>query len=262
MKRTPITPELSDFPADYRPLLAGAAVYDSSCSPVARVYFVDRDQGYYLKVAPGGMLAREAMMSRYFHTLGLGAEVLDHRTEEMRDWLLTRRMDGEDATHGDCLSDPARLSVSLGEILRALHELPTEGCPGAGYLEEYLALAEKNYRTGHFDTSHFPDSFGYRSADEAWAALAAGRGLLRADTLIHGDFCLPNVMFCNQKFVGFIDLDHSGIGDRHIDLFWGAWSLSFNLGTDAWRDRFFDAYGRDRIDPAALRVVAAAEVFG
>ena len=58
------------------------------------------------------------------------------------------------------------------------------------------------------------------------------------------------------------DLDTGGVGDRHVDLFWGAWTLRYNLGTDAYRDRFFDAYGRDRIDPERLRVVAAAEVFG
>ena len=32
--------------------------------------------------------------------------------------------------------------------------------------------------------------------------------------------------------------------------------------TDAYRDRFLDAYGRDKIDEEKLRIVAAAEVFG
>jgi kanamycin kinase len=34
------------------------------------------------------------------------------------------------------------------------------------------------------------------------------------------------------------------------------------LHTDAYRDRFFDAYGRDRVDEDKLRIIAAAEVFG
>ncbi len=268
MKRTLIAPTLSDFPADLRPLLSDAAVFDSSCSPAARVYFLDRtactrDRGaYYLKSAPAGTLAREALMGQYFFGLGLGAEILHYGTEDGLDWLLSRAVPGEDATHADSLSDPARLSATLGDVLRALHETPINDCPGAGYLGEYLSRAEENYRTGNYDASHFPDSFGYRSADEAWDALAAGRHLLRADALIHGDFCLPNILFCDNCFSGFIDLGNSGVGDRHIDLFWGAWSLGFNLGTDAWRDRFFDAYGREKIDSEVLRVVAAAEVFG
>ncbi len=262
MKRTPLFPDLAAFPSAYHSLLTGVPVYDSSCSPEARVYCIDRDGGYYLKSASAGTLERESLMGKYFYELGLGAEVLDYTTSDARDWLLCRAIPGEDATHADRLADPAWLSATLGETLRALHEMPIAFCPGADYLDKYLALAEHNYRTGNYDSSHFPDSFGYRSADEAWRALSEGRHLLRADTLIHGDFCLPNIMFSGNSFSGFIDLGNSGIADRHIDLFWGAWSLSFNLGTDAWRDRFFAAYGREKIDADVLRVVAAAEVFG
>jgi kanamycin kinase len=34
------------------------------------------------------------------------------------------------------------------------------------------------------------------------------------------------------------------------------------LKTDKYRDRFFDAYGRDAIDPDRLLLVGAIEVFG
>jgi kanamycin kinase len=36
----------------------------------------------------------------------------------------------------------------------------------------------------------------------------------------------------------------------------------WNLKTHKYRERFFDAYGRDRVDEELLRVVAAVEVFG
>ena len=85
---------------------------------------------------------------------------------------------------------------------------------------------------------------------------------LKSDTLLHGDYCLPNIMLENWRFTGFIDLGRGGIGDRHIDLFWGAWTLEFNLHTDKYGSRFLDAYGRDRVEEEMLRVVAAAEVFG
>ena len=61
---------------------------------------------------------------------------------------------------------------------------------------------------------------------------------------------------------GFIDLGAGGVGDRHIDLFWGAWTLNFNLHTDKYRERFFDAYGRDKIDVEIINAIGAAEVFG
>ena len=86
--------------------------------------------------------------------------------------------------------------------------------------------------------------------------------LLQTDTLLHGDYCLPNIILNDWKFSGFIDVGNGGVGDRHIDLFWGAWTLNFNLHTEAYRDRFFDVYGKDRVDPLRLRVVSAAEIFG
>jgi kanamycin kinase len=187
---------------------------------------------------------------------------LAYLTEDERDWFLTRAVRGEDCTHADYLSDPVRLATLLGETLRALHELPFEGCPAPDYLRQYLDRAESNYRTGNYDKSAFPDSFGYASAEEAWRVLSEGKHLLRADTLIHGDYCLPNVMLDGWRFSAFIDLGNSGVADRHIDLFWGAWTLWFNLRTEAYRDSFFDAYGRDKVDEQLLRIVAAAEVFG
>lgn len=261
MKRTPITPNLADYPREYHRLLDGASVYDSSCSPEARVIFIDRDGGYYLKKAPRGTLQKEVELTRYFHRIGLGTEVLSYCSDAY-DFMLTARMHGEDCTHADVLARPEWLAGMMGERLRALHELPTDGCPVPDHTMHYLATVEKNYRTGNYDTSHFPDSFGYASAEAAWLVVEQGRPLLKTDTLLHGDYCLPNIMVDGSRFVGFIDLGNGGVGDRHIDLFWGAWTLNFNLHTEAFRDRFFDAYGRDKIELEMLDIIAACEVFG
>ena len=261
MKRTRIERIPYALPDEILSFTRGAQILDSSSSPDARVYFIDKGCGYYLKVAPRGALGREAELTSYFHSLGMGAEVLHYHSDE-NDMLVTARVAGEDCTHGVYLSEPIRLCDRLGEELRRLHETAPCGCPQMNRTEEYIRGATENYRTGNFDSSHFPDSFGYRSADEAYAVLLEGKGALCADTLIHGDYCLPNIMLDDWRLSGFIDVGHGGISDRHIDLFWGAWSLAFNLGTDRYRDRFFDAYGRDKIDNDILRVVAAAEVFG
>ena len=62
MKRTLITPNFDDYPAVYHPLFDGARLYDSSCSPEARVLYIEKDDGLYLKSAPLGTLSREADM--------------------------------------------------------------------------------------------------------------------------------------------------------------------------------------------------------
>jgi len=241
-------------------LFENAKIYDSSCSKAARVIFVDKDNGYYLKCSEKGSLKKEALMTEYYYQKGLAARVLDYLSDD-KDWLLTERVMGEDCTYGEYLSDPKRLCDTIATRLRELHELDPSGCP-IDHTREYLATVYNNYRTGNYDSSLFPDNWGYASAEEAIKVVEENKHLLKTDTLLHGDYCLPNIMLNDWSFSGFIDLGNGGVGDRHVDLFWGAWTLFFNLKTDEYKERFFDAYGRDKIDIDMLRVVAAAEVFG
>lgn len=261
MKRTLITPDLGSIPEEFHSFFKDTPVYDSSCSPEARVLFIDKDGGYFLKSAPAGSLRNEAILDEYFHKKGLSSAVLAYRSLE-RDWLLTERVRGEDCTLGQYLDDPKRLCDTTAILLRALHETDAADCPVQNRMETYLATAARNYQNGLYDASLFPDGVGFSCADEAWRTLEESKRLFEQNTLLHGDYCLPNILLDDWRFSGFIDLGNGGVGDRHVDLFWGAWTLRFNLKTDAYRKRFFDAYGRDKIDPARLRAVAAAEVFG
>lgn len=264
MKRTPITLSLDGYPVEFHPLLSSAPIFDSSCSPEARVIFIDRDGGYFLKCAPAGSLEREALMTAYFHAKGLSCEVISYLpdSERGRDWLLTRRVRGEDCTHADYLSEPRRLAILLGERLRALHEETYADCPVPDRMASYFSLAEQNYRRGTCDPSYYTADYGDADRETLYRIVESGRAIFHSDTLLHGDYCLPNVLLDDWQFSGFIDLGGGGVGDRHVDLYWGAWTLRFNLGTDRFRDVFLDAYGRDRINPDALRVIAAAETFG
>jgi kanamycin kinase len=261
MKKTLISPSLTEFPQEYHSLLCDAPLYDSSCSPEARVIYIKKEEGFFLKSAPKGTLRTEADMNRYFHTKGIGPRVLSYRSEE-RDWLLTEAVAGEDATHRDYLSDPVRLATFLGQHLRALHETDHTNCPIPNHTERYLATAEENYHKGVFDPTFLPCGMKDLSAEEAWRRIEANRGSLQNDTLLHGDYCLPNLMLKDWKLCGFIDLGNGGVGDRHVDLFWGAWTLNFNLGTDQYRQLFFDAYGTDLVDREKIDLVGVIECFG
>lgn len=259
MKRTLTTLDKDTIPSLFHPLL-DAPVYDSSCSNAARVYLIDKDGGYYLKKADKNALQKEAAMTRFFHSKQLGAEVLAYESLES-DWMLTSRVPGEDCTTPMYLEDPARLAESLGQLLRMLHSVDMTGCP-VHRTTDYIATACRNYAAKKWDESLFPDNWGYATAEDAWRVVEENTQSLKSNVLLHGDYCLPNIMLDDWKFSGFIDLDTGGIGDRHIDLFWGIWSLNYNLKTDAWRARFLDAYGREDVEEEMLRVISAFEVFG
>ena len=254
MKKTLINKIPLELPREIESLVSGAKIYDSSCSPEARVYFIDRDGGYYLKVGGAGKLRQEAEMTAYFYKKGLGTEILSYVSGE-NDIMLSRAVAGLDCTSDIYLAEPKRLCDLLAERLRALHELDASDCPIKDRVGEYIARAEANYHADSYNKEHFPDSFGYKSADEAWEVLQNGKSILKSNVLLHGDYCLPNIMLDNWNFSGFIDLDSAGVGDRHIDIFWGIWTLWFNLGTYEHSSRFLDGYGRDKINIDALKYI-------
>jgi kanamycin kinase len=65
------------------------------------------------------------------------------------------------------------------------------------------------------------------------------------NVLIHGDFCLPNVLVQPGRFgtlSGLIDVGQAGLGNPEVDLAAGVWSLQYTFGTGLARD-FLNAYG-------------------
>lgn len=60
--------------------------------------------------------------------------------------------------------------------------------------------------------------------------------------LIHGDYCLPNVLVHGGKLSGLVDVGGAGLGNPEDDLAAGVWTLQYNYGKGFART-FLDAYG-------------------
>lgn len=249
-------------PAEFHPLLVQArAVYDSSSSPQAKVYFIEGEKEYFLKRAPKGNLRREVDATDYFFKKNLAPEVLAYVSEK-EDWILTAKVDGEDASSPVYLANPKRLCQVLAKSMRQLHSIEAADCPIVDNVDRYLEAVYKGYRQGNFEKKYLSSQQEGLGREEAFQRVQEFAPLLQKDRLIHGDFCLPNIILNDWQFQSFIDCDCGGMGDRHIDLYWALWSLKRNLGTDAYRDYFLDCYGRETIDLALLEAIACFEVFG
>ena len=158
--------------------------------------------------------------------------------------------------------EPERLCDLLAEKLRELHDIRAEDCPVKDRLESYRENVLRGHAKGAYEPDLFRELWEFDTAEAAWSAAEQGMPELKAEVLIHGDYCLPNVMLDNWKFTGFIDVGAGGIADRHIDVLWGLWTMMFNLHTTKYTDRFIDVYGREKIDRELLRCVAAMEMIG
>ena len=99
MKRARTTLDPKRFPAEVAAFFDSADIYDSSCLDEAHVFFIDKDQGYFLKKADAGFLKPEHLMHGYFHSIGLTSQVLLYQTSGGRDYMITVRVPGEDCTH-------------------------------------------------------------------------------------------------------------------------------------------------------------------
>lgn len=262
MRLKPLNLDYTCFPTPIQQYLRGATLYDSSCSPHAQVIYLAKDHGYFLKIAKANSLQREAELTTYFHSLKLAPCVLEYLSDPNYDYLLTEKISGHDCIEPLYLANPKRLCDTLAERLAILHQYDFTDCPIANHTEHYLNKIEENYQKRQWDLQLFPAKWAFASPETAYKIVQEKKQLLQTDTLLHGDYCLPNVILDAWQFSGFVDLDSGGVGDRHIDIFWGTWTLNFNLKTDHYRERFYDAYGRAKIDLEKLELVAACEVFG
>ena len=64
----------------------------------------------------------------------------------------------------------------------------------------------------------------------------------RGNVLIHGDYCLPNVLVEDGRLSGLVDVGGSELGSPEKDLAAGVWTLQYNYGRGFART-FLDAYG-------------------
>ncbi len=256
MEKTKIEVNLDEFPKELHPFLKGAKVYDSSSSSNAKVIY--SDLGYYIKVAAKGRLQEESALTKVFADRGLGVEVAVFLSAD-KDYLVTKSAKGEDCLA--YLDDPERLCKVLADTMRELHSRPIEGAPMSPRVQDYLDIAEGR-RECQYEQYVLMDKFPINSKEEAWQVIQENKHRLKWDTLIHGDFCLPNVMLDDWKFSTFIDFNLAGVGDKHIDIYWVLWSLKYNLKTDKYTDLFLDLYGRENFEPDMLRLIAAFEVWG
>ena len=257
MKNEKIDVQLSQFPQEIRIYLERATIYDSSSHSDARVLYLDR--GYYLKIAQKGTLAREAQMAKWFEKQDLGPALV-HYISADRDYLLTEEAAGQTAL--EFLQQPEELCQTMAEALKKLHSFKPDDFPAYDLLGNYRKRAEENYQKGLFYEKALLPQFQLENRQAAYQLIQEQGQLLTSNSLIHGDACLPNFILKDAShFSCFIDLGLAGYSDRHIDLYWAVWSLTYNLQDPRYGQLFLDYYGRDSINTDKLRLVAAFEAF-
>ena len=251
--------DINSLPNEIKFYVIGAIITDVTFSRRAKTYFIDRDDGYYLKIAPKNTLEHQASMVEYFHGKGMTSRLLAYISSD-NDYMLMERVKGESCLEEKYLNEPEKLAVVTGESLRNLHDISPDGCPKTGVTSSMLKPAHEKYKKNDYD-AWFLCYGGFDTDEEGYGFLCENQNKLIEDVHLHGDACLPNIILDDFRFSGFIDFEGGGTGDRHFDLLWAIWSLQHNLKSHDYKDRFLDAYGRDKFDTDRYRLCVALQAF-
>lgn len=165
-------------PPDILACLEGACIEDRSSSPCARVFFLNKGNGLYLKCSGKGLLGKRSSFHPLFLLQGAwprSGVLLPRQTRlafdlcPAREKRLPPNVSGTSGT-------PVRHACAGAP--RALHEADVSGCPVTDRTADYLAAAQANAHAGKFCPFPLPDSFARLSAPQAKALLAQGAAAL------------------------------------------------------------------------------------
>ncbi len=181
----------------------------------------------YLKISLDvSMLTREKECDLWLENrltapkvLNFGKLPAQNENEPSAAFLLTSRVAGERLCEDKFRRDPDYLTSLLAEAMATFHALPFEDCPFIA--ERSLVLSPV------------------------------------ANTVCHGDFCLPNLLADEKGNLGFVDLSDMGKGDPWLDIAWCVWSLLYNLKTDRYRDRLLQKLGVSREEENYQTIIQA-----
>ncbi|MBI4340014.1 MAG: aminoglycoside 3'-phosphotransferase [Chloroflexi bacterium] len=157
-------------------------------------------------------------------------------------YLLTSGLPGRDAASLEGAIAPGRLASLLGQGLRAIHSLPSQGCPLDRSLDVEIAIARRNVAQGWIDEGDFDLQRQGRKATDLLDELLSTHPSREGVAFTHGDYCLPNVIISRGAISGFVDWSRGGVGDPYRDIALAIRSIGRNLGRGFEQD-FFDAYG-------------------
>lgn len=228
-------PVLNPFPPDLADLLS-----DFSLIPItvgmsgSRVY---QAGPYMLKTTSAYSTAeQEAERLRWLDGILPVPEVVWND----RDYLLMTRMDGK-PLHELPISGHAAAEL-LGNAVRMWHLTQMEDRRYSTTNRDWLELVRVRVQNHEVDQAEFEEMFADRTPADLLSEAESLWQENNENTLIHGDFCMPNILFEGDSVVGFVDAGWACFGDPYHDLALAERSLRHNFG-DGHADAFWKAYG-------------------
>jgi len=209
--------------------------------------------------ADGDSLEAEAERLRWLADRLPVPEVLSFVKDDGREYLLVTSVPGVNGVEAG-REHAGSVAIGLARTLRGLHARPVDGCPFDQTAAARIEHARQRVAAGLVDETDFDEERIGRTARELLTEIEAWRPGNEASALTHGDPCLPNVMFDEGRFTGFVDCGRVGVADPYQDLALAARSIASQLGRE-WVGVFFTEYGVPKPDERKLAFYRLLDEF-
>lgn len=228
---------------------------DLSFSKYRKVY---ESKGHIIKIGRISELDREVVGLKILGGKGLAPILIDEFKWKEFHVLVMEKVEGKNLIHKTYLGNPIKFIEEYARCLYHLHheiKLEKEIIDDlkSRFIDNKMEKIGKLYNRNAICNVMISKNYNM-SIDEGILYIRENYFKLINESIIHGDVCLPNIIFKEDKFSRFIDLDGFEVYDYHYDIFWALWTLLFNLETDEYRDVFIKAYGRELIDEKRLKL--------
>ncbi len=173
----------------------------------------------------------ELQMMRWLNGKISVPNVIEHICENGYSYLLMTKCAGHMSCAEQYMTNPAKQTELLAEVMHQLWSIPTEDCPRHWPLEKRLCQAADNVSSGNVDVAGAqPNTFGsngFKNPEHLLKWLIDNKPK-ETQVISHGDFCLPNIFVSDTGLTGLIDLGKAGIADKWQDIALCYRSLSNN----------------------------------
>ena len=166
------------------------------------------------------------------------------------DYLLMTKIDGKMACDTYYLENSDLLLELIASTLKTLWSLDVKTCPRNITLETKLNLATYFVENNLVDVENVDpktlskDGFKNPAALLQW--LKENKPKNYEPVLSHGDFCLPNIFFKNNKLSALIDLGETSIADKYQDIALCYRSLTHNFN-GTFGGKIYPSFNPDKL---------------
>jgi aminoglycoside phosphotransferase len=155
-------------------------------------------------------------------------------------YLSLSAVKGSESYKTENLGKDEILSIAAS-ALKQLHTIGVDKNSNLWTLDDDLDHIRKCLRCGLVKREDFQKANGGKTADDVYAYLLKMKGKFANDVIVHGDYCLPNILISKKNY-GLVDLGNCGPGDPYKDFSAMEVSITRNFGKE-WIKTFYKHYG-------------------